>query len=150
MPLYEQTLNCKISVLGGDADSLFLAVENIDLYEKLIPQMIIDGILDTSNYAIDHVHYSRQHTAQLGCIKDEFKGKVCREIVMLAPKCYSMDIIGSSLKVASNGVGKDVASKLTHKIIKIVYYYRMSYRKLLRESRVSNINCITLSKIKLP
>ena len=81
------------------------------MYKKLIPQMIKDGLLDTSNYAPGHTHYARQHTAQLGCIKDEFKGKVCREIIMLSPKCYSMDIIDSALKMTAKGVGKDVASK---------------------------------------
>ena len=33
---------------------------------------------------------------------------------MLAPKCYSMDIIDSALKMTAKGVGKDVASKLIH------------------------------------
>ena len=109
LPMYEQKLNCRITPVGGDPDSLFLAAENVDIYKSLIPEMIKDGLLDTSNYPKTHTHYSNDLNARLGCVKDEFKGRVCTEIVMLTPKCYSMSYLDDNKpKCAAKGVGRDV------------------------------------------
>ena len=43
--------------------------------------------------------------AKLGCVKDEFKGAVRIEIVMLTPKCYCMRIENEKSKCAAKGVG---------------------------------------------
>ena len=50
----------------------------------------------------------------MGCIKDEFKGKICSEIVMLAPKCYSMALLDGGGTQKAKGVGKRVTKTLTH------------------------------------
>ena len=77
--------------LRGDTDSLFISVRGrVNVQKELYPAMIRDKLLDISNYPKIHVLFSDALYSQLGCIKDEFKGKVCREIIMLAPKCYSM------------------------------------------------------------
>src|SRR5277367_4213799 len=92
LPVYERRFKCRITPVGGDTDSLFLLIENVDVYQCLIPEMIEDELLDTSNYPKTHAKYSNTLNAKLGCVKDEFKGAKCSEIVMLTPKCYSMRI----------------------------------------------------------
>ena len=52
--------------------------------------MMEDGLLDTSNYQVRHQMFSDAHKAELGCIKDEFKGHPYTEFVFLRPKSYSM------------------------------------------------------------
>jgi hypothetical protein len=112
LPKYERELGCKISILGGDTDSLFLSVTGkVDLYKDVYPAMIKNRLLDTSNYPPNHPLFSNDLNAKLGCIKDEFLGKMCTEVVFLAPKCYSFQLVGDKPKQACKGVRKGV---LTH------------------------------------
>ena len=90
LPQYAEKFNCKMTVCGGDTDSLFILVRGkVDLQKELYPAMIRDKLLDTSNYPKNQILYSDALNAQLGCIKDEFKGKVCSEIIMLAPSAIA-------------------------------------------------------------
>src|SRR5277367_1434270 len=114
LPAYESRFKCKIIPVGGDTDSLFLLVKNVNVYECLIPEMIKDELLDTSNYPKTHAKYSNNLNAKLGCVKDEFKGAVCSEIIMLTPKCYSMRIENEKSKCAANGVGRETIKTLNH------------------------------------
>ena len=75
-PKYESHFDCKISIVGGDTVSLFLEVQGVDMIGVLFPQIMKDGLLDTSNYEKHHPMYSELHKAELGCFKDEFCGKV--------------------------------------------------------------------------
>src|SRR3977135_4381336 len=86
----------------------------VDLMRELYPSMIEDELLDTSNYPKDHELYSNKLNSRLGCIKDEFKGVVCKEVVLLAPKCYSFELIGGKVKATAKGVGRSVRERLTH------------------------------------
>ena len=74
LPAYAQRFGGKIDVIGGDTDSLFCKIERIDLYRQLHPAMLEDGLLDSSNYPMEHPLFSIRHQAQLGCLKDEVKG----------------------------------------------------------------------------
>ena len=114
--------------------------------------MIQDGLLDTSNYDVRHEYYSKQYAAKLGCIKDEFKGKVCKEIVMLAPKCYSMQIVGERKpKVAAKGIGKEVSSNLTHEDYRDRIIFQNELNKKVRriQSFKHQLYNITQNKIAL-
>jgi len=114
LPSYAEKFNCKITPVGGDTDSLFVTVEGVD-YQTLLSEMMENGLLDTSNYNQNHARFSLERCAQLGCVKDEFKGAFCKEIVMLTPKCYSMDIVGQEKnKCTAKGVGREVIKSLTH------------------------------------
>src|SRR3977135_4365053 len=114
-PNYEAQFKCKMNVIGGDTDSLFIVVRgSVDIYKELYPAMISNGLLDTSNYEPTHKLYSNSLTAKLGCIKDEFKGKICKEVVLLAPKCYSFLLADNVKKATAKGVGKVVKKTLTH------------------------------------
>jgi hypothetical protein len=84
-PKYEAHFDCKLRIVGGDTDSLFFECRGVDLIGTLYPKMFEDGLLDTSNYEKDHPLYSDQYKAKLGCIKDEFCGKACKEFVLLRP-----------------------------------------------------------------
>ena len=59
LPKYEAQFNCKIQIIGGDTDSLFLVVRGpVNLLTEMYPAMIQDELLDTSNYPKNHNLYS--------------------------------------------------------------------------------------------
>ena len=88
---YEARFNCKISIVAGDTDSFFLECRNIDVKSKLIPAMIVDGHLDTSNYERTNPLYSDNIASVVGRFKDETKGRgTILEGVFLCPKSYSI------------------------------------------------------------
>ena len=123
-PKYEQMFDCKINIVGGDTDSFFLEVIGIDMIWVLYRQMMEDGLLDTSNYPELHQMYSDAHKAELGCIKDEFKGHPFSEFVLLRPKSYSMkalDMVGED-KRKSKGVSRRKVKGFTHEDYQRVFY----------------------------
>ena len=58
---YEEELGGRIEVIGGDTDSLFCKITNINLYSVLHPAMLRDGLLDSSNYPHDHALFSNKY-----------------------------------------------------------------------------------------
>ena len=139
---YEAQFDCKMQIIGGDTDSLFIEVKGaVDLIRVLYPAMIEDGLLDTSNYPKDHDLYSDKLTAKLGCIKDEFKGEICEEVILLAPKCYSFKMIGGKPNATAKGVGK---ATLTHDdyrnlfILNINTYYKHQKLNIQKQLHASN------------
>lgn len=46
---FESNPGSKIRLCGGDTDSLFLCLENLDVHNYVLPEMIRTGMLDTSN-----------------------------------------------------------------------------------------------------
>ena len=88
---YEARFKCKISIVAGDTDSFFLECRNVDVVKKLIPAMIADGHLDTSNYDKSNPLYSNDIASVVGRFKDETKGRgKILEGVFLCPKSYSI------------------------------------------------------------
>src|SRR5438552_6444835 len=84
--------------------------------------MLEIGLLETSNYKKQHVMYREAHKAQLGCVKDEFEGKICTEFILLRPKSYSMKTIDSTGdKRKSKGVARRKVKALTHADYKNVF-----------------------------
>jgi hypothetical protein len=80
-----------ISIVAGDTDSFFLEVKGVDLKTQLLPRMMQDGLLDTSNYPSDSPLYSREYENKIGLFKDESAGKEeYSEWIFLRPKCYSL------------------------------------------------------------
>jgi hypothetical protein len=76
---------------------------------QLLPAMIRDGVLDTSNYASDSPLYSQRYENQVGLFKDESGGKeVFEEWIFLRPKCYSM-LTQSDSKHKAKGIMRDTA-----------------------------------------
>lgn len=121
---YRKRFNCKINILAGDTDSFFLQCKNVSLRSQLLPAMIEDGLLDTSNYPPNHELYSNKFACQIGKFKDEGAGVAAyKEWVFLRPKCYSLlsNDEGYGTKKAK-GVSKlAVQKKLTHADYKRVY-----------------------------
>ena len=127
-PRYEKLFDCKIKVVGGDTDSLFFETHGVDMIGTLFPEMLKDGLLDTSNYDKSHPMYSEKHKAQLGCIKDEFCGHACQEFILLRPKSYSMKMYGnnSSLdKKKSKGVARRKIKLFTHEDFRNVFFNQL-------------------------
>jgi len=91
---YAVKLNGNIDIVAGDTDSFFLSCRNISLQDQLLPVMINDGLLDTSNYPEEHHMFSKQFEAKIGLVKDESKSHGYKEWVFLRPKCYSVLIAG--------------------------------------------------------
>ena len=90
LPKYEEYFGCKIKVVGGDTDSVFLEVIGVDVFTDLYPKMFQDGLLDTSNYPRTNPLFSNNYKAKLNCFKDEFMGEPYWEFILLRPKSYSM------------------------------------------------------------
>ena len=70
--------------------------------------------------------------SKLGCIKDKFKGEVCEEVILLAPKCYSFKLLGGALKATAKGVGRSVKKTLTHQDYKDRYLLRTELSKIVK------------------
>ena len=87
---YRDELNCEINVVAGDTDSFFLECKNVDLRTQLLPLLISDGLLDTSNYPVTDPLYSLDEAGVIGRFKDESKGFPFHEWYFLRPKCYSL------------------------------------------------------------
>ena len=89
---------------------------NISLTNQLLPSMLKDGLLDSSNYPPSHPLHSKEHTAKLGCVKDESGGGApFAEWVLLRPKCYSMRTRDAKEHKRAKGVQRSVVSnELTH------------------------------------
>jgi hypothetical protein len=113
-PRYEAEFGGTISVIGGDTDSLFCTVRNINLNNELHPAMLRDGLLDSSNFPRQHALFSNANKAKLGCIKDELAGEVIREAVLLKPKCYSMQTVMGYEKKTAKGVQYCVRQAISH------------------------------------
>jgi hypothetical protein len=146
LPLYEREFGGKISVIGGDTDSLFCFIEGLDLFEQLHPAMLRDGLLDSSNYPQEHRLYSVQHKAQLGCIKDEVEGEMLVEAVLLKPKCYSMKTAsGKICKKRAKGVQYCVKERIPHETF--VQVYRLQ-EEIVRSTRRFETNNHVVSTIR--
>jgi len=108
----EQFRGCEINIIAGDTDSFFLEVKGVDLKTQLLPQMMSDGLLDTSNYSSDSHLFSRAFENQIGLFKDESGGiEEYQEWIFLQPKCYSM-LSDSSSTHKAKGVTR--RTKIAH------------------------------------
>ena len=88
---YRRQFNCEINIVAGDTDSFFLECKGVKL-DQLLPAMIDDGLLDTSNYDKDtNPLHSTKLDSVVGLFKDESEGKLnYKEWIFLRPKCYSL------------------------------------------------------------
>jgi len=93
---YEHKFSCQINIMGGDTDSLFLECCNVSLRKQLLPAMLADKLLDTSNYKKEDPLYDNSICCKIGCIKDEAAGAVFGEFVLLQPKMYSRSYLGQT------------------------------------------------------
>ena len=88
---YRQEFNCEINIVVGDTDSFFLECKYVSLKDQLLPAMIRDELLDTSNYPTTHPLYSAKFTNCIGKFKDESGGiEDYSDWVFLRPKLYSL------------------------------------------------------------
>ena len=131
---YETRFGCKIRIVAGDTDSFFLEVENVDVVSTLIPAMIADGHLDTSNYDESHPQYSDKIASKIGKFKDETKGRgVILEGVFLCPKSYS--ILTTATKEKERNIKKAKGIKLKGSAIN-----HDSYVQVYEEDTLLNIS----------
>ena len=88
---YRQEFDCSIRIVAGDTDSFFLECDGVDLDKQLLPAMIRDSLLDSSNYPANHPLYDTSIKKVIGKFKDESGGILnYTEAVFLRPKCYFM------------------------------------------------------------
>ena len=116
---YRQQFHCEINVIAGDTDSFFLECKGVKL-DQLLPAMIADDLLDTSNYDVRHPLYSKKHDSVIGKFKDESKGSVkYLEWIFLRPKCYSL-LAENSTSMKAKGINL-VGTDIRHETYKSVY-----------------------------
>ena len=143
---YERRFGGKITVIGGDTDSLFCKIESIDLFGQLYPAMLRDELLDSSNYPPDHVLFSERMKARLGCIKDEVRGEMLVEAVLLKPKCYSMKTAsGKENKKRAKGIQYCVKERISHE--SYVQCFKLQ-EELVRNTRRFETNNHVVSTIQ--
>jgi len=136
---YARRFGGKIDVIGGDTDSLFCKIEGINLYQQLHPAMLRDGLLDSSNYPIEHPLFSNRYQAQLGCLKDEVKGEVLIEAVLLKPKCYSMKTASGKVnKKRAKGVQYCVKERIPHETFVQVFKEQEEIVRATRRFETNN------------
>ena len=124
---YERVFNCSIHLLGGDTDSFFLACRNVSLRNQLLPRMIEDELLDTSNYATTDPLYSKRLACKIGIVNDESAGRTFKEFILLQPKMYSMSYLDNadeSYRKAKDVQRSVVQKQLTH------HDYRQMYNSV--------------------
>jgi len=112
---YRDKFQCELNIMASDTDSFFLECKNVSLSEHLLPAMMDDCLLDTSNYPKSHSLYSKKFKAKIGIVTDESKSHGYKEWVFLRPKCYSLLHEDGSNRKKAKGAQKDVVKrKLTH------------------------------------
>ena len=88
---YEDAFNCQLNLIAGDTDSFFLGCVNVSVRNTLIPAMIADESMETSNYDENDPRWSKHNAFKVGLFKDETEGKFeLLEGIFLRPKCYSI------------------------------------------------------------
>ena len=151
-PKYEKQFNGTIRIAGGDTDSFFLAINNIDLKNQLLPKMIHDRLLDTSNYQQHHELYSTALKAKLGCIKDEACGESFSEWVLLRPKCYAMKKLSGEEKKTAKGVQRAIVkNNISFADYRQAYLQHSEFSHTQRRfsSKHHQISTVTFSKRSL-
>jgi hypothetical protein len=118
---YRKKFSCELNIVAGDTDSFFLECKNISLKDKLLPAMIEDELLDTSNYQPENPLYHRNFPNAVGKFKDETAGKYAfTEWVFLRPKCYSL-LGDKNIKKAKGIAHSTVDNCINHEHYKKVY-----------------------------
>ena len=96
---YRKQFNCSIRIVAGDTDSFFLECNGVSLENELLPAMVADRLLDTSNYPNTHPLYSNAIGKVIGKFKDESGGvQDYTEAVFLRPKCYYLESSKPTMK----------------------------------------------------
>ena len=150
-PAYETTFDCKFKIIGGDTDSLFFTLTGADLYGQVFQKMMVDGLLDTSNYPRTHPQYSEAHKAELGCFKDEGEGSVYSEFVLLRPKAYSMLAADEPRvnKVKCKGIAKRNVKTYTHDDYREACFTQSIRREVVRNIQATGHVVYTTEREKL-
>jgi len=121
---YRNMFNCQIEIVAGDTDSFFLHCRGVSVSNQLLPAMLADKLLDSSNFDPNHPLYTNMYTNQIGKFKDESGQKFkILEGVFLRPKCYSLKTDNDSeIKKAKGVTYKSVQENLTHTDYLHLYY----------------------------
>ena len=119
---YRVKFNCEINIVAGDTDSFFLECKNVDLRQQLLPAMIADRLLDTSNYDAKDPLFSKDLKSVVGKFKDENEGGLFKEWIFLRPKCYSLLKEEGSKQKAKGVILK--GSTISHESYRQVYERR--------------------------
>ena len=124
MQKYRDMFSCDIEILAGDTDSFFLHCRGVSVQDQLLPKMIQDELLDTSNFDPTHPLYSQRFANQTGKFKDETGCKFnITEGVFLRPKCYSLKTDNeNAIKKAKGVTHKSVKESLAHADYLHIYY----------------------------
>ena len=145
---YRGQFNCQINIVAGDTDSFFLECVNVSLKTQLLPAMISDGLLDTSNYNKKDPLYSNALNAVVGKFKDESKGALhYKEWIFLRPKCYSL-LSEESESMKAKGINL-AGSAISHNSYRYVYEYGESISINQRLFGTENHQLFTYNRMKV-
>jgi hypothetical protein len=148
---YRAKFNCALEIVAGDTDSFFVECHNVSLRNQLLPAMLEDDILDTSNYAITDPLYTDKYANKIGLIKDESACKIVyKEWIFIRPKCYSLlTYDGENIKKAKGIIRDTVKRKLSHDDYNNIFTHPdESHYEKQRKIVTSNHQLITLETCK--
>ena len=135
---YRERFNCQINIIAGDTDSFFLECKNVSLRNQLIPKMIEDRLLDSSNFDRSDPLYSTSLTAAIGKFKDEDGGKESFiEMIFLRPKSYLMLRNDKKAVMKSKGI---TLKQTTIRHEDYVESFLTGKERRLEQSRIGSIN----------
>ena len=136
-------------LVGGDTDSLFLALhtdKNVglgDVFKSLLQYF------DSSNYSQDHPLYSAVNKARLGCFKDEAAGKVIEEMILLRPKMYSMKYLGEDAGIKrAKGISRHLVASTSHDTYREAFLSQSEtdYQMTILRSHLHTVETVTFRK----
>ena len=134
---YRHQFKCEINIIAGDTDSFFLQCKNVNQRNQLLPAMIEDQLLDSSNFAKNDPLYSTQLAAVIGKFKDENKGQDnYKEWIFLRPKSYSLLTDGQTT-IKSKGISLK-QTNINHQ--DYIDTYENSKEKRVVQSRIGTVN----------
>jgi len=118
--ILKKTYGNNVNLVYSDTDSFLLNFENIDIYEEMGKEPLMDYI-DTSNFPSNHELYSEKNKGKLGLLKSETADLPIKEAYCLAPKTYSVLLNNDETKNTAKGVNKSQKNELKHEIYKQIH-----------------------------
>jgi hypothetical protein len=100
-----------LSLCYCDTDSYLIHVKGFSTVEFL-KQNCLKEYIDFSNFTSDL--YSNDRAGKLGCLKSEVPDAYIKDVIILQPKCYSIQTSDGKIKMAAKGVPKCCSKELRH------------------------------------
>ena len=133
-------------LLFTDTGNLFYETETNDVYEDFYENK---NLFNFSDYPEDSTFFDLVNKKVIGNIKDEVKGKIISEFVVLKSKMYSLVIENNEEIIKAKGVNKNVVQNIKCKE-NVLFNRNLIRHKMKRiQSKLHRIQTYDVCKIYL-